>query len=117
MAPGELKERTMKFALRVLDVVDALPKGTKGWAIGRQLCRSGTSVAANYRAAARAKSPADFIHKLSLWKKRLMRPFSGSSLIVADRLLPQQRLQALIDEANELLAITVSSIKTAKAKR
>lgn len=117
MTPGELKARTMKFALRVLEVVDALPQGTKGWAIGRQLCRSGTSVAANYRAAARAKSPADFVHKLGIVEEETDETMFWLELIVADGLLPSQRLQPLIDEADELLAITVSSIKTAKAKR
>lgn len=117
MTPDELKERTMKFALRVLEVVDALPQGTKGWAIGRQLCKSGTSVAANYRAAARAKSAADFIHKLGIVEEEADETLFWLELIVADGLLPQQRLQALIDEANELLAITVASIKTEKSKR
>lgn len=107
----------MKFALRVLEVVDALPEGTKGWVIGRQLCKSGTSVAANYRAAARAKSSPDFIHKLGIVEEEADETIFWLELIVADELLPGNRLEGLVDEANELLAITVASIKTAKSKR
>ncbi len=61
----------MQFGLRILDVVDALPTNTKGRVIGNQLCRSGTSLGANYRAAARAKSNADFIHKMGIREKEL----------------------------------------------
>jgi four helix bundle protein len=64
MNAAEFKERTMLFGLRIIDVIDALPKSTKGRTIAGQLCRSGTSVGANYRAACRAKSTADFIHKM-----------------------------------------------------
>ncbi|MBK1828129.1 four helix bundle protein [Haloferula rosea] len=107
----------MKFALRVLEVVEALPDGTKGWVIGRQLCKSGTSVAANYRAAARAKSSPDFIYKLGIVEEEADETIFWLELIVADELLPAQRLDSLINEANELLAITVASIKTAKSQR
>ena len=64
MAHENLKDRTMDFALRILEVVDSLPASTKGKNVADQLCRSGTSVGANYRAASRAKSAADFIHKM-----------------------------------------------------
>jgi four helix bundle protein len=66
MRADEFRERTMAFALRVLEVVDVLPNSAKGRNMAGQLCRSGTSVAANYRAACRAKSRADFIHKLGI---------------------------------------------------
>jgi len=66
MTNQELKERTMDFAVRVLTMVDALPKTTAGKAVGNQIARSGTSVAANYRAALRAKSDADFINKITI---------------------------------------------------
>lgn len=64
MAGEDLKERTKKFALRILNVVDALPNTIKGRAVGRQIVRCGTSVGANYRAACRARSRAEFIAKL-----------------------------------------------------
>jgi four helix bundle protein len=66
MTEKELKERTKKFALRIIKLVDALPKTTVGRAIGNQLIRCGTSTAANYRAACRGRSKADFIAKLGI---------------------------------------------------
>lgn len=116
MTPEELKERTMDFALRVLKVVESLPEGTKGWAIGRQLVRSGTSVAANYRAAARAKSNADFIHKLGTVEEECDETLFWLELITKDGLLPDSKLSPLMQEADELLAIVVSSIRTAKKR-
>jgi len=110
-------ERMMQFALRILEVVDALPQDTRGWSIGKQLCRSGTSVAANHRAANRARSPADFIHKMSIVEEEADETLFWLELIVRSGLLPEARLRDLVAEAGELLAITVSSIKTAKAKQ
>jgi len=106
----------MAFALRVLEVVDALPNETKSWAIGKQLCRSGTSVAANYRAASRAKSPADFIHKMNIVEEEADETLFWLELIGESNLLPAERLLPLAKEADELLAITVASIRTAKRK-
>lgn len=117
MTPTELKERTMQFALRVLEVVDALPRSVKGKAIAGQLSRNGTSVAANYRAACRAKSRADFIHKLAIVEEEANESVFWIELIQRSHLLPAERLQALHDEANEILAIVVSSINTAKSHR
>lgn len=84
MNADELKKRTKAFALRVVRLVESLPRRRTAEVIGRQLLRSGTSVGANYRAACRAKSTA---------------------------------LEPLMTEADELLSITVSSIKTAKTRR
>jgi four helix bundle protein len=66
MKHDNLKERTKNIALRIIRLVEALPKSKTADVIGRQLLRSGTSVGANYRAACRAKSPADFVHKMSI---------------------------------------------------
>lgn len=107
----------MTFALRVLDVVDALPNTTKGRNIADQLCRSGTSVGANYRAAARAKSTADFIHKMGTVEEEADEVLYWLELAVMAGLLPQQRLEPLMKEADEILAIIVSSINTAKRNR
>ena len=117
MKHENLKERTMAFAQRVLEVVDALPEGTKGWAIGKQLVRSGTSVAANYRAANRAKSTADFIHKMGTVEEETDETLFWLELIVRSKLLPEAQLRSLMDESNELLAIAVASIRTAKRNR
>lgn len=92
-----LKKRTKQFALRVIHLTESLPASKTADVIGRQLLRSGTSVAANYRAACRAKSPADFIAKMGIVEESLLQP--------------------LMQEANELLAITVASINTAKKRK
>jgi four helix bundle protein len=113
-----LKERTMQFALRVLEVVDRIPTKTpKGKNIADQLCRSGTSVAANYRAAARAKSTADFISKMGIVEEEADEVLFWLELIVRSNMIPEARLQSLIQEANEILSITVASIKTAKRNK
>ena len=71
----ELKQRTKKFALRVMKLVDALPKSTAGRAIGNQLMRSGTSVGANYRAACRGRSKQEFIAKLGVVEEEKIRTY------------------------------------------
>lgn len=117
MDASDLRERTMAFALRVLDVVDALPASTKGRNVADQLCRSGTSVAANYRAARRAKSAADFISKMGTVEEEADEVLFWLELIVRSKMLPAAKLEALLKEADELLAISVASIKTAKRRR
>jgi four helix bundle protein len=84
----DLKQRTKEFALRIIKLVESLPKGRTADVLGKQLLRSGTSVGANYRSACRARSTADFISKMGVVE----------------------------EEADELLAITVSSINTAKKR-
>ena len=118
MNHDNLKERTMQFALRVLEVVDAIPLTTpKGRNIADQLCRSGTSVAANYRSAARAKSTADFIHKMGTVEEEADETLFWLEIIVRSGMLPPIRLQSLIQETGEIIAIIVSSIITAKKNR
>ncbi len=114
----DLRERTMLFALRVLEVVDALPgSSAKARNAADQLCRSGTSVAANYRAARRAKSTADFISKMGTVEEEADEVLFWLELIVRSQMLPAARLEPLMKEADELLAIFVTSIKTAKRRR
>mgnify|MGYP001268985621 CR=1 FL=1 len=107
----------MAFALRVLEVVEALPATPKGRNMANQLCRSGTSVAANYRAACRAKSRADFISKLGTVEEEADETIFWLELICRAKILPAQRLESLIQEANEILSIVVASIRTAKRNR
>ncbi len=108
----------MQFTLRVLEVVDTIPTKTpKGKNIADQLCRSGTSVAANYRAAARAKSPADFISKMGIVEEEADEVLFWLELIVRSKMIPEARLQSLMQETNEILAITVASIVTAKRNK
>jgi four helix bundle protein len=113
----DLKERTKAFALRVLKLVDALPKSTSARALGAQLVRSGTSVAANYRAARRAKSTAHFLSKLGDVEEEADETLFWLELLRDSEILPAKRLTALIQEADELVAIIVTSINPAKKKR
>ncbi len=109
-----LKDRTKVFALRVMNLVDALPKTTSAVAIGRQLVRSGTSVGANYRAACRGRSKAEFIAKLGIVVEEADETCFWLELIMEGKLLPEAKVQPLYKEADELTAIFVSSSKTAK---
>ena len=74
MSNENLKQRTKQFALRVIKLVESLPADQTSRILGRQSLRSGTSVGANYRAASRSKSPADFISKMARLKKKPMNP-------------------------------------------
>jgi four helix bundle protein len=109
MNPQELKERTKQFALRVMRLVDALPNTPKGKAIAGQLVRSGTSVAANYRAACRGRSKAEFISKLGVAEEEADETTLWLDLIIADRILPEKKVASLLREANELVAIMAAS--------
>lgn len=117
MSERDLKERTKAFALRVLKLVDALPNTTAGRALGAQLVRSGTSVAANYRAARRAKSTAHFISKLGDVEEEADETLFWLELLEASGIVPAKRLTALKQEADELVSIVVASIKTARRRR
>ena len=110
----DLKKRTKAFALRILKLVDALPKTTAGRALASQIVRSGTSVAANYRAACRAKSTADFIAKMGIVEEEADEIRSGSNCWRNPNSFEQRSSTAIKQEANELIAITVASIKTAR---
>ncbi|MFL6569967.1 MAG: four helix bundle protein [Chthoniobacterales bacterium] len=117
MSEVDLKERTKAFAVRVLKLVDALPKTTAGRALAAQIVRSGTSVAANYRAARRAKSTAHFISKLGDVEEEADETLFWIELLEASGIVPPTRLAAIKQEANELVAIIVASINTARRKR
>jgi four helix bundle protein len=113
----DLKKRTNAFALRILKLVDATPETTAGRALASQIVRSGTSVAANYRAACRAKSPADFIAKMGTVEEEADETLFWLELIEESELVTPEKLAAIKQEANELIAITVASIKTARRNR
>ena len=116
MTNQELKERTMDFAVRVLKMVDALPKTTAGKTVGNQIARSGTSVAANYRAALRAKSDADFINKITIVLEEADESGFWIELAERARLLPSKRLKALLQEAEELTKIFNATRATTKRR-
>jgi four helix bundle protein len=114
----ELKNRTKAFALRVMNLVEALPKSTKGRAIANQLIRSGTSVAANYRAACRAQSKAEFISKIGTVEGEADESALWMELIIEDKLLPEKKVRNLHTEASEIVAIMASSyISASRNKR
>jgi four helix bundle protein len=118
MNAQELKERTKQFALRVMHLVDALPNTPKGRAIASQLVRSGTSVAANYRAACRGRLRAEFISKIGVVEEEADETVLRLELIVDDKLLPEKKIASLLKEANELVAIMAAScISASRSKR
>jgi len=109
MNAAELKQRMKQFALRIMRLVDALPNTPKGRAIASQLVRSGTSVAANYRAACRGRSKAEFIAKVGVAEEEADETALWLELIIEDKLLPEKKVRSLLDEANELTAIMAAS--------
>ncbi|MFW6132459.1 MAG: four helix bundle protein [Planctomycetota bacterium] len=118
-APGiraaeAMRQRTRQFALRVLHVSEALPRKRTADVMGRQLLRAGTGVGANYRAACRAKSRADFVAKMGIVEEEADETAYWMELIAEAKLLPPKRLEPLITEANEIVAIIVASINTAR---
>lgn len=117
MDAEEFKRRTKAFALRVIRLVDALPKSRAVDVFGRQLLRSGTSVGANYRAACRAKSQADFIAKMGIVEEECDESIYWMELLIEAGIVEPARLAELMAEANEILAMVVVSIKTARAQR
>jgi four helix bundle protein len=112
----ELRDRTKQFALRVLKVCNSLPKSDGARTISRQLLRSGTSVAANYRAVGRARSQAEFIAKMGVVVEEADESVFWLELLVDGEIIPKSRLSELITEANELVSIFVASQKTARGK-
>ena len=113
----DLKKRTKAFAFRILKLVDALPKTTARRALSSQIVRSGTSVAANYRAACRARSTSDFIAKMGIVEEEADETLFWLELLEESALVSPAKLTAIKQEANELVAITVTSIKTARRNR
>lgn len=108
------KQRTKQFALRVIKLVDSLPKKRSADVLGGQLLRSATSVAANYRAACRARSTAEFVAKVGVVEEESDESTFWIELIADAGLVKPGRLNDLHKESNELTAITVASIKTAR---
>ena len=113
MTENELKKRTKDFALRILKLVSALPNTTAGRTIGNQLARSGTSVPANYRAACRGRSKAEFVAKLGIVEEEADESALWLELIIESELLKRALVEPLWIEANELVAIMTSSRKSA----
>ena len=109
MTSDELKKRTKQFALRVLKLVAALPKTIAGRAIGGQLARSGTSVGANYRAACRGRSKAEFVAKMGTCEEEADESAYWMEVIIEGELLKRNQVEPLLREAEELTRIFAQS--------
>lgn len=108
-----LKLRTKKYALRIIKLVNALPTNSTGRTIGNQLIRSGTGVAANYRAVCRSRTKAEFISKIRIVIEEVDESAFWLELIIESRLMKGALIEPLLKETNELTAIMVASAKTA----
>jgi four helix bundle protein len=117
MEPKDLKQRTKEFALRIIELVESLPRGKITDVIGKQLLRSGTSVGANYRSACRAKSTADFISKMGTVEEEADESIYWMELLIESGLISKDEVDGLLDEADQIVAIIVSSTKTARRRK
>ena len=114
MSNENLKQRTKQFALRIIKLVESLPHDRTCDVLGKQLLRAGTSVGANYRAACRARSTADFISKLGIVEEEADESGYWMELLVDANKIKLTKISALLTEAGELTAIAVASINTAR---
>lgn len=110
----DFRRRTFEFGIRVIRLVESLPKTDGARVIGKQLLRCATAVGANYRAAARGRSRADFIAKMGIVEEECDESLYWLEMLVDLRLISGSRSRNLRDEANEILSIVVASIKTAR---
>ena len=116
MDAEELKSRTRQFGLRVIKLIDALPSSRTSSVIGRQLLRSGTSVGANYRSACRARSKPDFISKLGVAIEEADESLYWMEMLVDAKMIPADKLNPLMKEAHDIVAILTASAKTARTR-
>jgi len=113
--PKALRARTKQFALGIIKLFRILPRTEEARVIGRQLLRSGTSVAANYRAACRARSKAEFVAKMGVVVEEADETVFWLELLIDAQILRPEQLANLVTEANELVAIFAASQRTAKS--
>ncbi len=114
MTPDDMKKRTRVFALEVIMLAESLPNTSFGRIVQNQLIRCGTSVASNYRAACRAKSRRDFLSKMGTVEEETDESAFWIELLVLKGTVSKERVQSLLTEADEILSIVVSSVKTAR---
>ena len=117
MSPAELEDRLIEFASRIISVSETLPSRFGPNYLGKQLFRSGTSPALNYGEAQEAESTNDFIHKMKVCLKELKETLICLKIICRSKLIDLPMLEPLMKENNELIAIFISSIKTARNKK
>ena len=112
MTSEELKNRTQTFALRIITLVNALPRNSAGFVMGKQILRSGTSIGANYRAACRARSRPDFVAKLAIAEEEADETLYWLELLSKSGIMKPSRIEKLVKEADELVAIMTAAGKT-----
>ena len=117
MDQHEMKRRTKAFAIKIVRIFESLPQKGAAYILGRQVLRSGTSVGANYRSACRAKSTADFVAKMGIVEEEIDETIYWLELFIEIGVLKAEEAEAILKEANELLAIVVASIKTARKNK
>jgi four helix bundle protein len=117
MKNQEFQDRTKQFALRIIRMFGGLPRRTEAEVLGKQALRSGTSVAANYREACRARSKAEFVAKFGIVEQELDETLLWLELLVESGIVMDDRMALLHQETEELLKIVVSSLKTLKTGR
>lgn len=113
----EMIERCKRFAARVIRMVDQLPKSRSADVLGRQIIASASSVGANYRAAQRGRSRAEFLSKLGIVEEEADETIYWLELIAETNLMKPQRLTELQHEADEILSIVVASIRSARRSK
>ena len=116
MTPEEMKQRTKAFALRIIRLIQSLPKGDVADVIGRQLLKSGTSVGANYRASCRSRSDGDFLARMGVVEEEADESLYWMELMTEVKLVKEAQLANLMKEADEILSIVVASINTVRAR-
>jgi four helix bundle protein len=116
MNEEQFKARTRQLALEIIGLVESLPRGRTADVIGRQLLRSGTSIGANYRAACRGKSKADVISKLAIVEEESDETGYWLELLVESKIVECSRVNLLLKETNEIVAMIVASIKTLRER-
>ena len=117
MNAAEFQQRTKRLAVRVNKMVEALPRNRSADVIGRQLLRSATSVAANYRSACTAQSRADMIRKLKIVEEEADESLLWMELLVESSIMKEEKLTALMQEMREILKMVIASIKTLRKKK
>jgi four helix bundle protein len=115
-SPEELRQRTKQFALRIIRLFRALPKAEEARILGKQVLRSGTSVAANYRSACRGRSRADFVSKIGITVEEADETIFWLELLIDANIVKKAKLENLLAEANELVRIFAATRSTAKSR-
>ncbi len=113
---AEIKNRTKRIGLEAITIAEQLPNKPAAWVIGKQLIRCATSVGANYRAACRAKSKADFVYKLRIVEEEADETIFWLEMLEESRLVQPKSTEKLQGEVNQILAIIVASVKTLKRR-